>query len=762
MIPMKLWPLIKRYRKIFAAMSLMLALGMALVVGLVNGCYSFTDAVDRYFEDYHFPGFTVLTQLCYPSETTDEMEQTLQGAQTRLVLDAQVSIGADRLTTGRCFFETSRALASHYAVLESTQVQKDVVHARVDYFFSRWGGLALGDQITVKSALGTFHAVISEVCAGPENFVVYRNAFSLFDRTDFGYLYFDGDEVARTLGIPALPQNQWLFDKDSDKDEIVSALSERYQVLGHFTRAESAQQKNADMDIDPIWLISIVLPSIIFLISIIIAALFMMQIVQDQRQEIGLLRALGYSAGQIVSLYAAFGLVVSLAAIILGAAGGTLLCGFISDLYGKAYALPEIARVYQAAPYLISMGVVLLMGQASAAISALLVTRIDPVEAMRAVPKQKSAKLPPMRGWPELMKMQLRSALRNRRRTVLSILSVAITGILICIATSYATALDNVIDDTLATKYLFDAQISFDSWMSPAEMAERLSGIYQLSAVEYAGYQITELSFNGRTETVMLCGVPENSQMIRPQDERGVPIAVDGLVMANYTAREMHVQVGDTVDVNGRRLPVTAISYQNAQYTQYMPLALLGDIAGSGAFTCALANMADKSAENELSRVLQDVEHFDYVTYTRTIRSGLDAFVTTLRPAVTVVLACGLLIGYLIIYNLTAISMGERKRDYAILMTQGMSAASIVRSTFAELLAEFLLSLAVTAAVGIPATRIALAQMNTQQISFRNPKMGETFWWVAALVFLYMAVANAAAMLPIRKIDLSDALKERE
>lgn len=745
-------------------MSLMLAVGVTLMVGLVNASNSFKEAVDRYFDDFHFPYLTVLTQPFYPSETTDETNRVLKGAQTRLVLDAQVSTSTGRLITGRCYFETSNALASHYAVLESTQEMENIVHARVDCFYSQRGGLALGDHITVKSTLGTFDAVISEICTGPENFMVYRNEFCLFDRTDFGYLYFDCDEVARALDVPALPQNQWLFDQDSDEDEIITALSGRCQVLSHFTRAESSQKKIADMDVDPIQTISVVLPSIVFVISIIVAALFMMQIVRDQRQEIGLLRALGYSTRQIVSLYAAFGLMVSLAAIIVGFAGGTLLCRFINTLYGKAFALPEVAPVYQAAPYLISMGVVFLMGQASAAISALLITHIDPNEAMRAVPKQKNVKLPSMRGWPELVKMQLRFALRNGRRTVLSILSVALTGILLYMTMSYSAALDSIIDDTLATKYQFDVQISFDDWASPAEMAERLSGIHQLSHVEYTGYQITELSFDGQTETVMLCGLSDDSQMICLKDERGtdVPIADDGLVMAYHTAQEMHVQAGDIVEVNGRQLPVTAINYQSAQYTQYMPLALLNEIACGNAFTCVLAKMTDPSAENELSHAIQDVNHFNYVTYTRTIRAGLNDLVNTLRPAVTIVLACGLLIGYLIIYNLTTINMGERKRDYAILMTQGMSAASIVRSTFAELLAEFFLSLAITAAVSIPITRVVLAQMDTQQTSFRNPHMLETFWWVSALVLLYMAVANIAAMLPIRKIDLADVLKERE
>lgn len=567
---MKLWPLIKRYRKTFAAMSLMLALGMALVVGLFNACHSFDEAMDHYFADHHFPGLTVVTQPCYPSETTDETNRALKGAQTRLVLDAQVSDADGRLSTGRCYFETSDALASHYAVVESTQTPANVVHVRADYSYAHRGGLALGEQLTVKSALGTFDAVISEVCTGPENFAVYRNAFSLFDLTDFGYLYFDCDEVARALGVSALPQNQWLFDQDTDRDEIITALSGRCSVLSAFTRAESAQQKQANVCIEPIRSVSVVIPSIVFLISSMIAALFMVQIVREQRQEIGLLRALGYSAGRIVLLYAAFGLTVSLVAVIAGFAGGMVLCGFISDIYGNIFAMPRVAHVYQAAPFLISMGAVLLMGQTSTAISALLIARLDPVEAMRVAPKQKNVKLPPMRGWPVLMKMQMCCVLRNGRRTALSVLSVAITGILLCLATSYSVALDSTISDTLATKYLYDVQISFNDWASPKEMTERLSGIHQFSAVEYAGYQTADLTFNGQTESVMLCGLSKDSSMIRPKDERGadVPIADDGLVMAYHTAQEMHVQAGDIVEVNGHALPVTAISYQNVQYIQ--------------------------------------------------------------------------------------------------------------------------------------------------------------------------------------------------
>lgn len=786
MIKLKLWPLLKRYRRFVLAISLMIAVGVMLMVSMMNAYMSFLRSVNVYFDSYGLPELTVTTEPFYLSDTTVlEADRT----EYRLVVDCPVTTAAGRVITGRCFFETNEALAYRYAALRCVPRSKTLVNVGVDQCLANNSGIKPGDVLRLDTAFGVLDAYVYALMTTPENFVISRDAFNSFDNTDFGFLYFDYGEAAPYMNLsmqtenktkplltllqekiglfPPPPYNQILVYTNGDTDVLLRTIQNDFQVLSSHTRENSPQQTVADANSKPMRMMSVVLSSLVFAITIIVSWLFMEQIIQEQRQEIGLYRALGYPVKSITALFSAFGLVISIFAVAAGFIGAHFVSELLANQYFDSYLMPVRVYVRQPWLYIASAMIVLLLGQVPTVAGAAKIARIEPTEAMRSSPPQTE---PPhalslrLTKLPVLLLAQIRFAWRNRRRTFTMIGSIALTGIILCLATAYAYALDTIARRTISTRYRYDAMIRLEDMQSAEELRARFADNEQVKACEAAGYDEAVIAFNGVKKEAVIFAAEPGSKMICLENRDGIyiPIPPHGIVLEYHIARDLGVKAGDTVRVDDVPIEVRAVCYQDIRYAQYLSIAQMEALRGTRAASCALVSMTSPAQENALAHSVSGMDGFAYITFTRTVQAGIRAFADSSRVAVVILLLSGFSIGLLIIYNVAMINYNEHKRDFCTLMVQGVRSFSIVLSECAKLLIEYFISMLLSAAVCIPLVNQLLALLEVEVMSFRNTRPVASFLLNALLVFIYMALANGMALIKIRRVDLADSLKERE
>lgn len=758
---MKLYPMLKKYWKMVCSMSFMLALGMTLLIALTNAYESFTRSLDAYSDACDLPDLTIMAE---PFGVLPENPYGVERLECQLVVDCALYDAGDWLATARCTFASSEALRTQYISLASVEPSDSLINVNIDANFAELAGLSVGDRLEMSSPFGMLDTYICSVLTAPVNFLIARDALNSMDYSGFGYMYIDAAELNKHTNIPFGTYNQVLAYLSSDAQTALAGISRHLTVRSSFERDDAPYFAAAESNIKPLKTLSYVAPPLIFGITIFISYLFMAQIVQEQKQEIGLMRALGYSVKSIVALYAAFGLAISALAIIAGVIGGYILGGYVAVQYFDAYVIPVRVFVSQPLGNAAAVIVVLLLGQVSTIISASKIAMLDPADAFRSimtatVGRQAYVSLGKL---PELAKAQLRFALRNRKRTLVTIASIAMTGLIFCCATAYSSALYTISSETTRTRYRYDALIRFAKPLPESELEARAAG--PITLWEPASYCEAVFAANGVERASTLFAASSDSIMVMPEDRSGNAIRIPnmGVVLEHHIARDLGVTAGDSVSVDGRELTITDISYQDVLYTQYVSLAQFAELRGANAADCMLVRAHAGTDIAALNRYASSLEGFDFITHTAAIQNGVDALTQKSQGAVAVLLCCGFLIGLQIIYNMALINFNERKRDYCIMMVQGIGRARVVMGVASELLAEYLLSMALTAAVGMPVANVLLYLLNTDVMSFRNIHPFASFALIALMVFMYMLCANALVMLKIRKVDLADFLKTRE
>ncbi|MCF0121294.1 MAG: ABC transporter permease, partial [Oscillospiraceae bacterium] len=312
-------------------------------------------------------------------------------------------------------------------------------------------------------------------------------------------------------------------------------------------------------------------------------------------------------------------------------------------------------------------------------------------------------------------------------------------------------------------RYDFDVQISFFGAPEAGEMIQRLEGVEGLDRMRCAGYESTVLRFNGKEKEVVLYAI-EDTELVHIVDlhENPIPLSEDGIVLERHAAEALDVAVGDTVSVNGTDLRVDAICDQTIQYVQFISVRTFERIRGQDAVCCVLADMDDPAEQIALGLAVKNVDGFDHLTFSTNVSVSLKDFLSGMMTAVYIVIVCGVSIGVLIVYNISSINFAERKREYAILMTQGEKPFTILLSTYSELLAEFLAALLLTLLFAEPFTSINAQIIGGDLFEMRDPHLSLSVLYSALLSLGFLIAANALAMRQLWKIDLADALKARE
>ena len=394
------------------------------------------------------------------------------------------------------------------------------------------------------------------------------------------------------------------------------------------------------------------------------------------------------------------------------------------------------------------------------------IARIDPADALRSGARRLAVRPVAIQinGVPELVRSQIRFSLRNRKRTLMTIVSVALTGIVMCFATAYSSAIDTILSETLQTRYRYDAVVQLDQSLSPSDWRARFTNVAEIDDCEPATFCDVKIAFNGADMDVLLFAISPDSDMIALEDRSGggVDVPEDGIVLEYHAARDLGIEVGDTVEVDGVPVSVTGISYQDMKYTQYVSLAQMEKLRGSSMVDCALVRFSEGVTDQHFRDVASEMDGFEYVSFTESVRKGITVYVNNGIAGVVALLVGGFAIGFLIVYNMALINFNERKRDFSVLMVQGVSRFRVATGVFAELFIEYLPSMALVALIGIPIANALLDVCEVEYMSFRNIHPMMTLLSNALFVFAYVAFSNGLAMLKLRRVDLADSLKEGE
>jgi putative ABC transport system permease protein len=765
------------------AIALVLAAGVATLI-LGNGAYaSLHDTRARYYEENRFADvFASVTRA--PRALLADIEQ-IEGvldAEARIVklaipdlpdMSAPASVQLVSLPEGVAGLNR---LHLRQGRLPDPQSARE---AAVSEAFSRAHGLGPGDALTILMNGQRRELLITGVALSPEFIYALGPGQMMPDPERFGVVWLPRASLEAAYDLEGAFSDLVLkLAPGASPERVIETLDRltaRYGGVGATARKNQISHAFLDAELRQLSAMVRVLPPIFLLVAAMLVNMTLTRLIALEREQIGLLKAIGYSARAVALHYLEFVLLIAAAGIVIGLAAGVWLGVGLAEMYARFFAFPYL--VFTRNPQLYGLAALIALAAAvGGAINGVrTVARLPPAVAMSpAAPAAYRARTGWLRRQIRLRQtgvMVARHLMHWPVRTATSTIGVAMSvAILVASLWSFGS-IERMIDITFFRSERHDAQIVFAA-PEPLTAVFAVRALPGVIATEPFRQVTVRISHRGWSKRLAIVGRPAEPRLSRVLDPdlRPIRLPETGVILSEALADALRVRPGDLVTVEvqeGRRgsvtLPVSGLSVGYVGLGAAMEIGALNRLMGEGAMVSGVSLQLDSARDAAFYAAAKAAPKTELVSVTSLM---LDRFRATLAENITVMITVYVVLAGIIasgvIYNFSRIALSEQGRELASLRVLGFTNGEVSRVLFAELATVVLLAQPLGWLVGHAIAQAMVGAFSSDL--FRVPfVVGREVYATASLVVCAAALVSAGAIRGrINKLDMIEVLKTRE
>lgn len=597
----------------------------------------------------------------------------------------------------------------------------------------------------------------------------------------FAIMWMARDSLERAFDLDGAFNDVALrIERAANPDTVIDALDAilaPYGGIGAYTREDQLSHAFISGEIDQNKASGRILPPLFLLAAAFMIQVTLARMIESEREQIGLMKAFGYSNGAVAGHYLKLALIPGLVGGLAGVAFGSWSGEQASYLYTEFYNLPFIVHAPPASSSVIGMLASLGVCASSAVIAVRKAVALNPAVAMRPPAPPRFT-----RGWADRLgvmaaltgpaRMIVRNITRTPVRASLTTIGVAAGCALMIAATFMYDSMDRLMAIQFNEIQRDDATLSF-ALDQPQRIVFAIARLPGVRAVEAARIAPVDIVNGPRVERVGVQGLAPSPQLNRPVDAaaRPIPIPEHGVVMSRYLAEKLALEVGDTVRMTvleGRRptleIPLEGLVEDHIALNAYMGAAALARAlkeAPSVSTAHIRLDPADREAfyeEIKKTPVVQTVSERAQVIMkmdeTMNENQAVFSFIFSL-------FAGSICFG--IVYNAARVSLSERGRELASLRVLGFSRAEVSYVLLGELGVLVVLALPLGCLLGFAIAWVMITTMFDADL-VRPPLIITTARCGEAIAYT-IAFAVTSGLLVRRRLDqldLIEVLKTRE
>ncbi len=578
-------------------------------------------------------------------------------------------------------------------------------------------------------------------------------------------------------------KQQELEEGQAEVDEGAKALAEIQAPTTYvLSRSENIGYACFESDTGIVEGIAVVFPLFFLLVAVLVCTTTMTRMVDEQRTQIGTLKALGYGDGAVMQLYLWYVLLASLTGcgigFLLGSWGFPKVIWFTYDMMYDFYR--PIRLVLDAG--LAAASILMYLACALLATWGACKTSLREPAAQLIRPK---APQPGKRIFLEhipflwrrmkfLHKVSARNVFRYHRRLIMMVLGIGGCMALLITGFGLGDSIQNVVSDQFDTISRYDFSVNFSQAMEEGQDREDfLAGFSgQITQAAFIHQSAVDVTAGNTTKNVYLIVPGENiKQMctLQTKDGQTVPLPGPGQAVINTgLADALGVKVGDTFtvyDADHRPMSVQISGcFVNYIYNYVFVDAQTCQQAWGQAPACKTAWL-QAGQDTDVFAVAAALRSYDgvaSVVATQEFRDRVGSIMENLNVIVFVVVLCAGALAFIVLFNLTNINVNERVREIATLKVLGF----YPRETSSYVFRENLVLTAIGAIFGIPLGillhRYVMAQIKIDMICFPVRICWQSYLYALALCFLFALVVELFMSRRLRKIPMAESLKGAE
>ncbi len=388
---------------------------------------------------------------------------------------------------------------------------------------------------------------------GPGDLMPDDRRFGVFwmSREALGSL-FDLDGAFNSLTLKLLPGAS-----EAAVIDRVDRLLERYGGTGASGRKDQTSHAFLDAEMKQLTALARVMPPIFLLVTAFLINITLARLVALEREQIGLLKAIGYSPSTIAMHYVQFVLAIAAVGTLIGALAGTQLGRGLTRLYGDFFHFPFLIFKQDPAIYILAAAIAIVSAVAGALRVVLDVLRLPPAVAMhppappryRKLFKSRPHWLPPLS---QTATMAVRNMLRWPLRSGFTLLGIALACGLMVTALLSFDAVDLMVDVAFNRMDRQHATIEFGE-PNHTRATRAVAGLPGVMRTEPYRTAPVRLINGARSRQLSIVGLGESRDLSRVLDAefRPVPLPETGIAISERVAEILDLRRGDMVTDRG-------------------------------------------------------------------------------------------------------------------------------------------------------------------------------------------------------------------
>lgn len=774
-----------RQRAQASAIAGLLALGVALLVTAIGT----RAALDRARDDYYLQQGLADLQLMLVRAPRVLAERAaalpgVQAVEARLAVPALLALSdLDGALSARLYSleDPERVQVNRPWLVEGrwpeASARREVA---LNEAFALAQGLGIGDSLELTIRGSRERLQIVGIANSPEFVFVSPPGELLPQPERHAVLWMPRRALEQAAGLEGAFNELLLRLGEGVAPEAVAAQLEplfaRYGAGRAQDRSRIPSARLLDDELKQLGTMARILPPAFLAVAAFLLNLNLTRLVEAERSTLGLMKAFGLRAREVVGGYLGFALVLSLVGVLAGLALGRALGELMCGLYLEFYRLPALQ--YRLQPGIVAAAFAVGIGAALAGSSLALrrVLALRPAEALAPPPPPSfhhgAGPLEVLAaGFDPLTRVALRRVLGFPRRSLITVAGFCAALILLVLSMQAPLAIERLLDISFGTAKRQQITLS----LAENAGADALRALARLPGVERAEpFLALDAVFTAADRSVNepLLGLMAAPLLERLVDAQGQPrlLRDDGLLISGSLARQLGVVAGDAVEVQltgGLRrrfvLPVAEVVEVTIGSGAWLEIDALarysgqpGRISGAHLRLRADQRVAFDAAVRATPMIAasSDVEAA-WGAMQRMFEQG-SGTMTTLFTGFAVLMAVG------IAYATSTVVLGEQRRDLATLCVLGYGRREASYVLLAELALLCLIALPLGLVLGHYAAQAFLRAMATDVFQF--PSLFEPSLHLRAGLILLASVAATALWVRrgVDRIGLVESLKVRE
>ncbi len=527
-----------------------------------------------------------------------------------------------------------------------------------------------------------------------------------------------------------------------------------------------------NQDVERIKNLGQVFPMVFFVVAVLICLTSMTRMVEEERSQLGTLKSLGFTNGQILLKYIIYALIATLIGSLIGLIiGFNLLPRVIFMMYQSMYNIGNISIEFNLNYAILATGIALACTLMATIIVCVKSLKEQPSELLR--PKTiKSGKRILLERisivWKNLdfnHKVTMRNVFRYKKRMIMTIVGIAgCTGLIIA-GFGLKDCLGGMVTSQYGEIFKYDLELTISETKNNDKILKNIKEFPEILEIARIQKEAVEIKNHDTKQQIILIAALDNLDKFISLKDRETKEKLDlsGIIATEKLVNLLKIEKNDTLDIRTEKEYSLKLSGITENYLNHY-LYINKEIYNSNSYNTLLINTKNltQKEENILATKLKEIEGVSKITFTSRMADAFDETMKNFEYVVIVLIVAANLLAFVVLYNLASVNMSERLRELATIKVLGFYDKEVFDYIGRETTILTSISMVFGAFIGKILTTFVIKTCELDIMMF-NPKIALISYIYGFLItIMFTIVVNITTYFALRKIKMVESLKSVE